>query len=65
MDAVKVKIENALMEVTIDRPKANAIDPGDQPSPWRNLRRLPRQPRTARRHHHRRRRPFLLRRLGT
>ena len=26
MDAVKVKIENALMEVTIDRPKANAID---------------------------------------
>ena len=26
MDAVKVKIENALMEVTIDRPKANTID---------------------------------------
>ena len=54
----------AILEVTIDRPKANAIDLAASRRLNEVFSPLPRRPGAARRDRHRRRRAFLQRRLG-
>ena len=54
----------AILEVTLDRPKANAIDLAASRAPERGLQRLSRRSGVARLHRHRRGRAILLARLG-
>ena len=63
-DAVKLERRGAVLEITLDRPKANAIDLATSKALHAAFRTLQDDPAAARRHSHRRRRPHLLRRLG-
>ena len=54
----------AILEITLDMPKANAISAATSRIMGQAFRCLPRRPSPARRHHYRCRRKILLRRLG-
>ena len=55
-DPLHIERRGGVLEVTLDRPKANAIDAATSRLMGRRLRRLPRRPGPARRHRHRGRR---------
>ncbi len=64
MDGIRIERRGATLELTIDRPKANAIDSATSKVMGEAFVALPRRPRAAGRDRHRRRRALLLGRLG-
>ena len=63
-DGVNGRKDGDILEVTIDRPKANAIDLAREPPTERRVHVVSRRSVAANRHHHRRRRSILLAGLG-